>query len=62
MVLEGAWTVQDRYGFSFGDSLVVPAARQSRSTLLLTKDLQDGQDLDELNLVNPFETAPDGIL
>ncbi len=62
MVLDGAWTVQDRYGFSFWDSLVVSAARQCRSTLLLTEDLHDGQDLDGLMVINPFETAPDSIL
>ncbi len=62
MVLEGAWAVQDRYRFSFWDSLVVSAARQSRSTFLLTEDLQDGQDLDGLTVINPFETAPDSIL
>jgi predicted nucleic acid-binding protein len=54
-----AWTVQDRFGFSFWDSLVVAAARIGRCRILLTEDLQDHQDLDGLLVVNPFTHSPD---
>ena len=53
-----AWAVQDRFGLSFWDSLVVAAARLARCRTLLTEDLQDGQDLDGLLVVNPFRHEP----
>ena len=54
-----AWTIQDRFGLSFWDSLIAAAARIAQCRLLLTEDLQDGQDLDGLLVVNPFLHAPD---
>jgi predicted nucleic acid-binding protein len=60
-VISEAWSAQDRYGFSFWDALVVAAARISRCAVLLTEDLQDGQDLDGLMVVNPFARSPDGL-
>lgn len=53
-IFEDAWGVEDRYGFSFRDSLVVAAARRLGCATLLTEDLQDGQDLDGLVVRNPF--------
>ena len=53
-----AWAVQDRFGLSFWDSLVVAAARLARCRTLLTEDLQDGQDLDGVIVVNPFHHEP----
>lgn len=52
-----AWLLQDRYGLSFWDALVVAAAHAAACTHLLTEDLQDGQDLDGLAVVNPFALA-----
>jgi predicted nucleic acid-binding protein len=54
-----AWSVQDRFGFSFWDSLVVATARAAHCRVLLTEDLQDGQDLDGVLVVNPFLHPPD---
>jgi predicted nucleic acid-binding protein len=51
---EQAWRVEDRFGLSWWDSLIVAAARQANCAYLLTEDLQDGQDLDGLLVVNPF--------
>ena len=53
-----AWAIQDRFELSFWDSLVVAAARLARCRTLLTEDLQDGQDLDGLLVVNPFLHEP----
>lgn len=53
-----AWEIQDRYGFHFWDALVVAAAKAAGCDTLLTEDLQHGQDLDGLRVVNPFEQAP----
>ena len=43
-VMGEAWAIQDRYGFTFWDALVVAAARSGGCRSLLTEDLQDGQD------------------
>ena len=61
-VVEGAWTVQDRYGLSWWDSLVVSAAQVAGCAWLLTEDLQHGQALDGVTVVDPFRTAPEELL
>jgi predicted nucleic acid-binding protein len=53
-VLDRAWRAQDRYGLSFWDALIVAAAQAAECTHLLTEDLQDGQDLDGVRVLNPF--------
>lgn len=53
-----AWQVQDRFGFSFWDSLIVAAAKLASCEILLSEDLQAGQDLAGLRVVNPFLEAP----
>ena len=53
-VVECAWVVQDQHGFSWWDALIVGAAQTARCRYLLTEDLQDGQQLDTLLVINPF--------
>jgi predicted nucleic acid-binding protein len=60
-LLERAWKIQDRYRFAFWDSLIIAAAKASSSRWLLTEDLQDGQTLDGLTVINPFLHAPDQL-
>ncbi len=57
-LLDGAWVVQDRFGLSWWDALVVSAAQSARCELLLTEDLQDGQDFNGVRVVNPFIHEP----
>jgi predicted nucleic acid-binding protein len=57
-LMEDAWEAQERWGFSFWDSLIVAAARAQRCGVLLTEDLTHGQDLDGLKVVSPFLEAP----
>ncbi len=57
-VVEGAWVVQDRYGLSWWDALIVSAAQAAGCGFLLTEDLQDGQALGDVRVVDPFEHAP----
>jgi predicted nucleic acid-binding protein len=57
-LIEAAWQEQDRWGFSFWDSLIVAAARAQACSVLLSEDLSHGQDLDGLRVVNPFAEAP----
>ena len=57
-LLEAAWDEQDRWGFSYWDSLIVAAARQQGCGILLTEDLTHGQELDGLRVVSPFRERP----
>jgi len=61
-VLERGWKLQDRYQLSFWDSLIVAAAKAASCGFLLTEDLQNGQKLDGLEVVNPFLREPGSVL
>jgi predicted nucleic acid-binding protein len=61
-MLEAAWAVQDRYGFSWWDSLIVSAAQVAGTASLLSEGLQAGQDVGGIVVVDPFQTAPDELL
>jgi predicted nucleic acid-binding protein len=56
-IVEHGWKIQDRYQLSFWDSLIVSAAKAASCRYLLTEDLQPGQDLDGLLVVNPFRSG-----
>lgn len=49
--------IQDRYRYSFYDSLIIAAALEAGCTRLLTEDLQDGQKIETLAIENPFVKA-----
>jgi len=55
----GAWAVQDRFGLSWWDALIVAAAKAADCSLLLSEDLQHDQDLDGLRIVDPFQVPPE---
>lgn len=58
-VLDGAWDVEDRFGLSFWNALIVSAARAAGCQRLLTEDLRDGQEIDGLQVASPFAHAPE---
>lgn len=60
-LLRFAWRLQDRFGFSFWDSLIIAAAKASLCRYLLSEDYQAGQNIDGLWVVSPFQTQPDQI-
>jgi predicted nucleic acid-binding protein len=60
--IEGAWDIQDRYGYSWWDSLIVAAALQSGCRYLLTEDLQAGQAIETMTIISPFVEEPEKIL
>jgi predicted nucleic acid-binding protein len=60
-LLEQGWKIQDRYQLSYWDALIVAAAKISSCGYLLTEDLQAGQKLDSIEVVNPFLCEPDSI-
>lgn len=57
-VLEDAWSAEDRWGLSFWDAMIVATARRQGCGVLLTEDLQDGQNLDGLLVRSPFTLDP----
>ena len=57
-ILDRGWKLQDRYRLSFWDSLIVAAAASAGCRYLLTEDLQNGQELDGVLVINPFLTSP----
>lgn len=61
-LLEAAWQFEDRFGFAFWDALIVAAGRRARCRYLLSEDLQAGQDLGGLEVVDPFARAPEELL
>ena len=52
-----ALAVRGRYDFSFYDALIVASALAVGCTRLLSEDLQHGQIIGDLTIVDPFTTA-----
>ena len=54
-VVETAWTLLDRYQFSYFDSLILASALTANCQVLYSEDLQHGQVIDgRLKIINPF--------
>lgn len=53
-LLHRALDVQSRWRFAFYDSLIVAAALTAGCQTLLSEDLQHGQRIDGLTIVDPF--------
>jgi predicted nucleic acid-binding protein len=49
-----AINLQDRYQYSFYDSLIIAAALEAGCTRLYSEDMQHGQTIEGLTLFNPF--------
>ena len=60
-IITRGWKIEDRYGLSFWDSLIVAAAKVAGCRYLLTEDLQRGQELDGVMVVNPFISEPSSL-
>ncbi|HLU26136.1 MAG TPA: PIN domain-containing protein [Longimicrobiales bacterium] len=61
-LIERAWSLRDRFGFSWWDSLIVAAAVKAGCRYLLSEDLPDGLDVDGLTIINPFTHSPTDLL
>ena len=53
-VLQNSLRIRETYQFSFWDSAIVAAALALRCDRLYTEDLQHGQAIEGLTIVNPF--------
>lgn len=49
-----ALEIQGRYRYGFYDALIIAAALSEGCSRLYTEDMQDGQHIDGLTIVNPF--------
>jgi predicted nucleic acid-binding protein len=54
--LRRAWGVEDRWGLSWWDSLIVASALETGCRRLLSEDLQDGLEIESLRIENPFRS------
>jgi predicted nucleic acid-binding protein len=61
-LLERGWKLQDRYRLSYWDALILAAAKTASCGYLLTEDLQPGQKLDGVEVVNPFQRRAESLL
>lgn len=52
--LRRAWGIEDRWGLSWWDSLIVASAWEAGCRRLLSEDLQDGLEIESLRIENPF--------
>lgn len=50
----GAIDLHRLHNFSFWDALIIRSAKQAGCNVLLTEDLQHGQEIEDLEIVNPF--------
>ncbi len=53
-LIEAAWDIQDRYGYSWWDTLVITAALFLDCRYLLSEDMQHEQHIGNLTIINPF--------
>ncbi len=60
-VIRQAWIIQDKFGFSWWDSLIVASAQLAGCQYLLSEDLQHQQQLHNVRVINPFLVSPEEI-
>lgn len=53
-LLETAWGLADRFGFSWWDAQIVAAARRADCAILLSEDMHHGLDVGGTLIINPF--------
>jgi predicted nucleic acid-binding protein len=61
-VIERAWSLEDRYSFSWWDALIVASGLVGRCAYLLSEDFQDGQVIDGMRIISPFTHEPESVL
>jgi predicted nucleic acid-binding protein len=55
--LEQAWFIEDQHKLSWWDALIIASAQQAGCTWLLSEDLQPGQQIENLTILNPLTTT-----
>jgi predicted nucleic acid-binding protein len=57
--VETAWAIESRYGFTYWDALIVASAQQQGCSYVISEDLPHGQQVDSVQILNPFLVGPD---
>jgi predicted nucleic acid-binding protein len=60
--LTEAFAMEDRYGVSFWDALLLASANAADCDHFLSEDLNDGQVYGRVTAINPFRHAPEDVL
>jgi hypothetical protein len=55
-VVRRAWAVEERFRLSCWNAFIVAASQTAKCPLLLTEDLQHGQDFNGMRVIDPFAT------
>jgi predicted nucleic acid-binding protein len=53
-IIETAWGIADEASLSHWDALIVAAALHQQCETLLSEDMQDGQVIEGVTIINPF--------
>lgn len=57
-----AWEIRARFSFRWWDCLIIAAALILKCSHLVTEDLQHGQVVGKLTIIDPFRAAPETLL
>lgn len=57
-----AWALQDRHKLGFGDALLLASALAASCGIFLSEDMNGGQRIETLTIVNPFTVTPEAVL
>jgi predicted nucleic acid-binding protein len=60
-VFDAAIAIRERYHFRYYDCAIIAAAQALGCDTLYTEDMQHGQKIDRMTIINPF-LAPEGLL
>ena len=58
VIIESAWTFQDRCALSFWDALILGAAQALGCGTVLSEDLPTGHVLEGIRILSPLKTRP----
>lgn len=60
--LNEAWAIEDRHRLNFWDAHLLASALAAGCTIFLSEDMNGGQKIDTLTIVDPFVVAPEEVL
>ena len=56
--VESAWAIESRFGLTYWNALIAAAAQQMGCRFLLSEDMQHEQQIDGVQIINPFLVGP----
>lgn len=61
VLIESAWEIQDRYKYSWWDTLIISSALLMECDYLITEDIQHEQKIGNLTIIDPFLISWDAL-